>query len=87
MFKNIPESVTKYFFNVLTLVSQTFNAVVLFGNPNETISARGFRNTDKWWGAATVTVIDFIFFWQDEHCYQRHMKDVAFARKILNIKQ
>ena len=71
-----------YTINVATAVSQLLNAVVLAGDPNETISGRAWREERK----AVVSVIDLLFFFQPEHCLNSHLADRIFARKILGDK-
>ena len=78
------EVVVGYFYNIFNMLSQVVNTLI-GGDPNETISARGWRNRDTWWGATIVKVLDAVFFWQDDHCYQSHMADVHFARRILKL--
>lgn len=55
---------------------QLLNAV-LGGYADETISARVYRNRkkSKWW-AMWLKIIDKIFFWQDDHCFQSHLNEL-----------
>ena len=68
-----------YFFNVAAALSQLLNAVVFFGDPNETLSGRCHRE-----GRYTAEAfIDTLFFFQPSHCELSHWADHVFARKIL----
>ena len=68
-----------YMFNVAAALSQLLNAVVFFGDPNETLSGRCYRE-----GRYTaVSFIDTLFFFQPNHCELSHWADHVFARKIL----
>lgn len=69
----------EYVINVATALSQLANAVVLAGDPNETISGRVYREGRTFY----VSMIDAMFFFQDEHCLNSHLADRIFARKIL----
>lgn len=65
------------------LVSQFLNWLILFGHPDQTISARCYVNRHRpVWGSA-YRVINKIFFWQTDHCRESHKSDVEFARQIL----
>lgn len=71
-----------YAINIATAISQLLNAVVLAGDPNETISGRVWREERK----LAVKAIDVLFFFQPEHCLNSHLADRIFARKILGDK-
>ena len=68
-----------YLINIATALSQLLNAAVFIGDPNETLSGRCWREDRMW----AVCVIDILFFFQQEHCYNSHLADRVFARKIL----
>ena len=70
----------EYLINVATALSQLANAVLLAGDPNETISGRVYREGRTFY----VSLIDAVFFFQDEHCFNSHLADRIFARKILD---
>lgn len=62
---------------VLIALDQTLNAIA-GGWADETLSARSYRNSrdgHKNWVTARK-VIDRIFFWQPNHCYQSYMSEV-----------
>lgn len=52
------------------------------GDPDETLSARAWRNKDKtqYWGVARI-VIDTIFFWQPDHCYRSYLWEKNHGHK------
>jgi len=68
-----------YLINIATALSQLLNAVLLAGDPNETISGRCWRERRVFYYRA----IDSLFFFQDMHCLNSHIADRVFARKIL----
>lgn len=68
-----------YIWNIAAGLSQLLNAVVFFGDCNETLSGRCYRE-QRWWA---VRIIDTIFFFQQEHCLNSHLADRIFARKVL----
>ncbi|HEC73101.1 MAG TPA: hypothetical protein ENI26_01875 [Methylophaga aminisulfidivorans] len=75
------------FFNALTLLSQSANGLLLGGNPDESISARCFRqgelDGDAGWYRA-MKVVDFIFSpFQKKHCYKAWLTDFTNAQKIV----
>lgn len=77
----------KYVLNLLIAVDQLFNALLL-GDPDETLSSRAHRmrvKKQRVWGW-TATFIDWLFFWQPDHCRKareseerRCMEEVANA--------
>lgn len=73
----------KWFLNLLICVSQGFNAIVLFGNPDETFSARCYRNRHipKW--AFWYRAMNRLYFWQEDHCADSYAEDVARAGWVL----
>ncbi len=52
----------RWVLHLLIALDQLANAI-LGGWPDETLSARSHRKNDGW-----RTVINAIFFWQDDHC-------------------
>ena len=68
-----------YVWNIAAALSQLLNAVVFFGDCNETLSGRCYRE-QRWWA---VKLIDTLFFFQQEHCLNSHLADRIFARKVL----
>jgi hypothetical protein len=70
----------RWLFKLATLCSQAFNALVLGGSPDESVSGRAHREGWRleWW-------IDRLFFWEPHHCRRAHESDVAFAKMILGL--
>jgi hypothetical protein len=66
-------------------LSQGVNCVLLFGHPDQTVSARAWVNRNKGW-FPVVRAID-AFFWlvfrQSDHCRKSHEADLQFAWEIL----
>ena len=67
-----------YLKNIGIAVSQLFNAF-LFGNPDETIAARCYRNAYK--GSSTAKLmcvfLDFLFKpFHENHCQKMHEEEV-----------
>ena len=83
MIDSVPAGVLNWFNNFLIHMSQFVNSQLLLGNPNETVSARVWRNRHTRLGAFLVAVLDKIFFWEDDHCLNSHIQDLIFANSIL----
>jgi|TARA_B110000902_G_scaffold163392_1_gene186896 hypothetical protein len=67
------KAVVLYFFRILIAIDQLGNTIFLGGEPDHTISGRvGHRAfmTKRWYWLYLEAVIDFIFFWQPNHCYR-----------------
>lgn len=62
---------------VLIAIDQLLNTI-LWGYPDETLSSRAYRMDGKKarWTLARK-LIDGIFFWQEEHCYQSFLTEKA----------
>ena len=72
-------SVFMWFHKLSILVSQAANALLLNGNPDETVSARAYRcDWEK-----TEKVINLIFWFDPDHCANSHERDRKFARAVL----
>ncbi len=64
-----------YAYNVLIAIDQLCN-VILAGEPDETLSARAWRqqhNKQRWYFARRV--IDALFFLQQDHCLQAYISE------------
>ena len=82
------EEIINYLIRVGDATSQWVNVVFLWSqNPNESISGRSWRlrNKSRPWGIARV-VIDFVIFWEDDHCELSYDADVARAARLLRNK-
>lgn len=79
------EQIINYLIRIGDATSQLVNVVLFFSkNPNESISGRSWRlrNKSKAWGVARV-VIDFVIFWEDNHCELSYEADVARAARLI----
>lgn len=65
------QKIKMYIVNLLLAIDQLGN-VIMLGDPDETISSRAGRVfPDTWW----CKLIDFLMFWQTNHCYKAIEKD------------
>lgn len=64
------------YFQILVAVDQLVNTM-LGGFADETLSSRAYRHAaikkDRTW---PMTIIDAIFFWQDQHCKQAYESEI-----------
>ena len=67
-------SLLEYLGRVWSAFSQLLNVVLLFGEPNESISGRCYRQ--QWWAERLV---NSVFFWQSRHCRGAHDADRKWA--------
>lgn len=65
----------KYFIRLLIGIDQMINTLI-GGDPDETLSARAWRQRDskKRWMYLQL-FIDHIFFWQDDHCFHAYQEE------------
>jgi len=78
-----------YLIHVGDATSQWVNVVFLMSkNPNESISGRAWRlrNESKAWSTARK-VIDFLAFWEVNHCYLSYHADVRRAKELLAVSE
>lgn len=64
-------------------ISQAVNVLVFNGNPNESLSARAWRERRTGW----IKWIDRLVFWEPRHCEKSHNTDVAWAQQIIDAKR
>ena len=62
-------------------LSQLLNVVFLNGHPNESLSGRAWRTKSKW-----EKVINFILFFDKNHCLNAHFNDIKYAKDLLSCK-
>lgn len=74
-----------YLTNLGTAASQFFNSFLLNGRPDQTISARAHTQQHKQRWKIARKVINSIFFLQADHCLKSHNKDIANAKRLLEI--
>lgn len=72
-----------YLLNVAEVLSQAFNAIVLRGNPNVTVSARCYLNRHRAGWSTAYRAINRVFFWQEDHCRSSWVSDIVFARQAV----
>ena len=73
---------TKYTLQVLLAIDQLLNALIPGGWADETLSSRAHRmreKSHKYWGW-TADMIDGLFFWQSNHCYNAWLEEVKRAQ-------
>jgi hypothetical protein len=63
-----------YLYNVAIWLDQGLN-VLFCGSPDETLSARAERQAQKG-NVVPKTIINAIFFWQDDHCHAAWLSEV-----------
>jgi len=64
-----------YLVNFLIAFDQLANTV-LTGEPDETISARCWRNRDKRYWKHFRQFVDLLFFIQKNHCYKSYLAEI-----------
>lgn len=66
--------------------SRGVNCICLKGNPSMTVSARCFINREhESWNRAR-RIINTLFFWQADHCKVSFQSDVAYAMRVLTVR-
>ena len=64
-----------YIKNILISIDQLVNTI-LSGEPDESLSSRAWRHYEdgslKW----PKILIDIIFFWEDNHCYNSYLAEL-----------
>lgn len=77
-------AVLTYFIHVGDALSQLANVVLLFGDPNESISGRSYRMRDKIQWKVSMTVIDFLLSpLEEDHCKASYEADIERARRLV----
>ena len=61
-----------------SVTSATLNVLLFNGHQDESLSARAWREDRQ-----VYKVINKIFFWEDNHCYQAHLTDIKHAEELL----
>ena len=73
------------FIRISAWLSQGVNCIFLFGSEDMTVSARCYFNQDKLvWGVA-YELINFIFFWQVDHCKHSAGRDAEHSQQVLEM--
>ena len=76
------DAVKTHLLRLAAWCSQTVNLWLLFGHHNQTVSARCWMNRNRQGWRIAYRVINAIFFWQDDHCYESYLVDVEFAEQV-----
>lgn len=79
-----------YLLRIGSWLSQGVNCVFLFGHPDITVSARAYieyrlKRNNRW--RVAYHAINALFFWQNDHCMESFLDDVAFAREVLEMQR
>lgn len=62
-------------------LSQFCNVLFFNWHPNESLSGRAWRTNSVWY-----KIIDFLFWFDKQHCQTAHYNDLRYARDLLCIK-
>ena len=79
-------SLFNYLVRIGDCLSQLLNVAVFLGqNPNESVSGRAFRlrRISTFWKIAYKS-INFLFYWQDDHCQAVYIADLKRAEQTLH---
>ena len=68
-----------YWYRVLVAVTQALNAL-LGGWPDESFSSRAWRQREDAAWLMAVLFIDFLFFWQDDHCAKAYESETKLRQ-------
>ena len=69
-----------YIDNIFRSISQALNCVLFFGDSQESISSRCYR--ENW--TLGIKIINKVFFWQNHHCRGAYAKDLEWAKAFIN---
>jgi hypothetical protein len=73
-----------------TTTSQFANVLLFDGHPDESVSARAYRQGvlggHPGWNRARK-VLDKVFFWEPDHCAKSHKEDLYFAFSIMRTQK
>ena len=76
------KTIAKQLTRIAAWFSQGINVIFLKGHQNQTVSARSYVNKDhsKGWNR-TYTIFNKVFFFQDDHCYRSHLRDIKWSKE------
>lgn len=66
----------RYFSQLFIAVNQVVNVLLLGGMADETISARAYRLMLEGTTNIPYRVINFIFFWESDHCFIAYREEI-----------
>lgn len=76
-----------YYSRVGGCLSRMLNVIVFIGHPSESLSGRCWRNRLElpdnryWWRLCRF--VDFIWFWEADHCKVAYLEDIEYAEQRL----
>jgi hypothetical protein len=76
----------KYLFYIAIGLDQLINAV-LGGLPDETFSSRCYRCRRKQPYKLLKAIIDGLFFWEDQHCYQSYISELNHTQASTEVRE
>jgi len=68
-------------------LSQGVNCILLGGHHDVTVSARAYLSRNRRGWRLVYRVANAVFFWQDDHCRDSYLADVAWAKEILEFEE
>lgn len=68
----------KWLIKIGDATSQFANVALLNGHPNESLSGRAWRTKSIFYH-----LIDFLFWFDKDHCKTAHFNDLEYARNLL----
>jgi hypothetical protein len=67
-----------YLVRSIDSISQLLNVLIFNGNANDSISGRAYKESWK-----SEKFINFVFFWEPEHCKLAYYTDLARAKTMV----
>ena len=67
--------------------SQGVNCNLLGGHQDQTVSARAYLNRNRRGWRVAYRALNAVFFWQEDHCRDSWLADVAWAKEILEFEE
>ncbi|WP_430010336.1 hypothetical protein [Methylophaga lonarensis] len=83
MKKQIKQAVIAWLFRIAAWLSQGLNVILLGGHEDETVSARAYRSQNRLRWLIVYRALNFVFFWQFDHCRESHERDRRRAKELL----
>ena len=79
--KRLSYIIHRFFEMLVSIISRTFNALVLGGSTHQTTSARMY--IENW--PRGQKIINAVFFWEEDHCRRAWDLEVYHARRTLEM--
>jgi hypothetical protein len=64
-------------------LSQGANCILLGGHHDCTVSARCYLQREQAGWSLAYRVVNALFFWQADHCYESFQRDVEWAKQVI----